>query len=114
MSYKDQWNNVDMEFMHEMIKLHNDITFERKDENEFDNFILVNKRKFDNPDYMQVFSERVELLDEYFDEHMELCQFIYDFMQTNQDWRKLDFSFRTAIRLGMFEELFKEYLEKSQ
>jgi len=114
MNYKDQWNKVDMEFLHEMIKLHNDINFEKKDECEFDNFILENKAKFDNPDYMQVFSERVELLDEYFDEHLELCQFIYDFMQANQDWRKLEFSFRTSIRLSMFEDLFKEHLEGSQ
>jgi len=114
MSFKDQWEKVDFDFFKEFLQLHNQICLGTVEENTFDEFVLKNKEKLNNPDYLQVFSERVEPSNEYFEKHMETCQFFYDFMKTNPDWTRLEFGLRTFIRLGVFEDMFEEFLESKK
>lgn len=105
-----QWEPVDMEFMKEFLGLHNAIVMKRKSEEEFDQFVLEHKVKLNNPDYLQVFAERVQIEAEYFKNHKEVCQFFYDFMKSNPDWEGLPFGFRTYMRLGIFFDTFEEFL----
>jgi hypothetical protein len=105
-----QWPKVDKDYLKKLISLQNGIVVGRHKENEFDDFILNDKEKFNNPDYLQVVAERVELSNDFFNEHLDLCQFIYQFMKTNSDWEKLGFGLRADMRLGMFQDLFEEYL----
>lgn len=105
-----QWEPVDMEFMREFLGLHNAIVVKRKTEEEFDQFVLDHKEKFNNPDYLQVFAERVQIDKEYFAKHQEVCQFFYEFMKNNADWEELPFGFRTYMRLGVFSDTFEEFL----
>lgn len=114
MDFREQWEKVDVDLFKSLIKLHNDIVMERKKESDFDDFVLSNKERLNNPDYLQIFAERVEILDEYFEEHYEMCKFFYDFMKDNEDWCKLDFSLRTYMRLGLFEDSFEEYLNQKK
>lgn len=109
--FRTQWQKVDMDFLKKLIALHNQITFNKQPESEFDKFVLDNKDKLNNPDYLQVFSERIELTKEYIGDHLEMCEFFYDFMRNNPDWQKLDFDFRSSIRLSMFEDLFAEFID---
>lgn len=113
MEYKElvkQWEPVNMDFFKKLVQLHNAISLEKKSDNEFSDFVLSNKEKFNNPDYLQIFAEWVEITDEFFDEHIELCKFVHQFMKDNSDWTRLNFGLKTHIRLGMFEDLFEEYL----
>lgn len=110
MDFRDQWEKVDMDFLKQFVFLHNQISFGEKDEKEFDDFVLNNKNKLNNPDYLQVFAARVRLNPDYYREHYDMCYFFYDFMQNNPDWEKLDFPFSTYLVLKIFEESFKEHL----
>lgn len=47
---------------------------------------------------------------EYFEKYKDMCQFLYNFMKNNPDWKKLNFSLRTSLRLELFEYLFERYL----
>lgn len=114
MDFREQWPKVDLEFLKELVGLHNAITLEKKDEKAFDQFVLQNKEKLNNPDYLQVFSERVSPFEDYYEKHFEICLFFYTFMENNPDWQKLHFSLRTFIRLGVFQDTFKEYLEQKE
>jgi hypothetical protein len=106
----NKWPKVDMDFLKQLISLHNEIAIKEKEEKEFDLFIMANKEKINNPDYLQVFAERVQITTDYYKEHYEVCRFFYDFMQENPEWRELPFGLRTYMRLGIFEETFKEFL----
>lgn len=110
--FKEQWNKVDMEFFHQFLQLHNEVCLEEKTQADFNTFVLENKTKIDNPDYLQIFIENVRIFDkDFYKENFDMCKTFYDFMENNPDWSKLDFGFRTAIRLGSFEDDFKEYLK---
>ena len=109
---KKEWPKVDMDFMHEFIKLHNMVCVGKKMEDDMRKFVLNNKDKFNNPDYLQIFSEAVQIFDhDYYKDNHDLCKVFYDFMVSNTEWRNLDFGLRTAIRLGSFEDDFKAYLD---
>lgn len=106
-----QWPEVETVYLKKLISLQNNITFGHKKAHEFDEFVLNNKEKFNNPDYLQVIAERFELVDDFFEEHFELCEFVHIFMKNNPDWKNLGFGLRAHMRLGLFEELFQEYSE---
>lgn len=88
-----------MGFFSELVELHNAVTFGEKEEKEFDKFVLENKEKFNNPEYLQIFAERMSPLPRYYDEHLEMCQFFYNFMENNPDWGNFNFNLRTFIRV---------------
>lgn len=111
MAFRKQWPERDVDFFIQLVTLHNEIMLNKKEENEFDQFVLENKSRFNNPDYLEIFVERINIKKEYFKEHEEVCRFFFDFMKKNPDWKKLNFGFRTHTRLNKFEELFKEYIE---
>lgn len=111
MDFTKQWEKVDREFFIEFINLHNKISSGNEDEKSFDDFVLENKDNLNNPDYLQIFAERMNPTVDYFNTHFEMCQFFYSFMESNPDWKKLSFGLRTYLRLGMFEDLFMEYLK---
>lgn len=112
MDFREQWEKVDWDFLKQLVGLHNAISLGKKEEKTFDQFVLDNQEKLNNPDYLQVFSERMSPDADYYDEHFEMCHFFYTFMENNPDWQKLEFGLRTFIRLGVFQDTFKEYLEK--
>jgi len=109
MDFREQWEKVDMDFMKQLIKIHNEIVVGEREENDFDKFVLENKEKFNNPDYLQVFAKRIELTDEYFAKHFEMCEFVWKFMRKNPDWKKLDFNLSDYLILGLFEDTFGTY-----
>ncbi|WP_242249164.1 hypothetical protein [Bacillus cereus group sp. BfR-BA-01328] len=110
MEFTEKWEKVDREFFIKFINIHNEILSGNKDEKDFDEFVLKNKEKLNNPDYLQIFAERMNSTVDYFHTHFEMCQFFYSFMEDNPEWKQLPFGLRTYLRLGMFEDLFKEYL----
>lgn len=112
MDVREQWEAVDVEFYKELIGLNNDISVGKKEEKEFSQFVLKNKEKFTNPDYLQIFAERVSLTEKYLKENEEMCTIFFTFMKENEDWKQLDFSVRTDLRLGLFEDTFKEFLNQ--
>jgi hypothetical protein len=100
-----------MDFLKEFISLHNQVCVGKKTQEEFNSFVIENKDKFDNPDYLQIFSERIDLFNkDYYKENFDVCKIFYDFMVNNPDWQKLDFWLRTFIRLGTFQDEFKDFL----
>lgn len=111
MDFREQWEKADMDLIRKLADLHNQICMKDVDEREFDGFVLKNKERINNPDYLQIFAARISFHSEYFNEHFEMCKLFYDFMQNNPDWQKLNFGFSTLIRLGLFEDEFKEHLE---
>ncbi|MFJ8528511.1 hypothetical protein [Bacillus sp. NPDC094106] len=111
MNFVEQWEKVDRQFFIEFINLNNKISSGSKEEKEFDDFVLSHTDKLNNPDYLQIFAERMVPTTDYFKEHFEMCHFFFCFMESNPDWKKLAFSLRTYLRLEMFEDLFKEYLD---
>lgn len=102
----EQWD-----LMRKLVDLHNQICFKDVDEQAFDTFVLENKERMNNPDFLQIFAARISFHPEYFSEHFEMCKLFYNFMLNNPDWKKLNFGFSTLIQLGFFEDEFKEYLE---
>ncbi|QUH21950.1 hypothetical protein [Alkaliphilus sp. B6464] len=112
-NFKGQWPKLDWDFFKEFAKLHNEVCMKKRTQQEFSEFVIRNKEKFNNPDYLQVFSENIELFnEEFYNANYEMCKIFYDFMQKNPDWNKFDFGLKTCIRLGSFEDSFKEFLEK--
>lgn len=109
------WPPIDKDLFRQLILLHNRASIgDAESEKEFDDFVLANKSRFNNPDYLQVFAERIDPLDtDYYRTHFEMCKVFYDFMQNNSDWKKLPFSLRTYIRLGLFEDTFKKFIEEN-
>ena len=113
MDLKEKWEKVDIDFLKQMVVLHNKISLGKIEEGEFDKFVLENKEKLNNPDYLQIFSERMSPLPDYYQKHFEMCKFFYDFMVANPEWEELNFDLRTFIRLGVFQDTFKTYLEEN-
>jgi len=105
---------TDWDFFSELVELHNAVTFGEKEEKEFDKFVLENKEKFNNPEYLQIFAERMSPLPRYYDEHLEICQFFYGFMENNPDWENFNFNLRAFIRLKAFQDTFKKYLAEKK
>ena len=113
--FREQWVKVDMEFFKEFAHLHNLVCFNKKTQSELNDFVLKNKEKFNNPDYLQIFAENVEVFNEdFYNENIEMCKIFFDFMESNPDWVKLDFGLRTAIRLGSFQDKFRDFLLESK
>lgn len=112
--FREQWPKVDWDFLKELANLHNQVSCGFKTQEDFNNFILSNKDKINNPDYLQIFAENIELFDEeFYKANFEMCKLFFDFMQSNPDWSKLSFGLRTFMRLGCFEDSFKEFLDKT-
>lgn len=110
---KSEWKEVNWDFFEELAKIHNLVCFKEKEIKEFNDFVLQNKEKINNPIYLNVFSEQIELHDEqFFENNFEMCKVFYDFMQENANWIKVDYGFRGTIRLKSFEDSFKNYLSK--
>lgn len=107
----EPWPEIDMDFFKEFVNLYNQVAFRKKTQEDFNKFVLENKDKLNNPDYLSVFSEDVELLDIFYKENFEMCKFFYDFMEETPGWIHLDYGLRTSMRLAIFQDLFKKYLE---
>lgn len=105
------WPEIDMVFFKEFLIINNMIAFRKKTQEDFNKFVIDNKEKFNNPDYMQVFAENVQLFDkEFYKANFEMCKVFYDFMQAEPGWIHLNFGLRTSIRLESFEDSFKNFL----
>lgn len=114
MENKKKWPKVDKKFIRELAKLHNQIAFREKDENEFDQLVLANKEKINNPVYLDIFASRVQLTKEYFQNHLEVCKLFFEFMEGNPEWIESGFGFSTSIRLGIFQDTFSEYMNEQK
>ena len=110
--FRVQWNKVDNEFFNELLRLHNKHCMGRVTQEEFNTFVIENRDKIDNPDYLQIFSESISIHTEFFKENFEMCKIIYYFMVNNVEWIRLPFNLRDALRLGLFQDSFEEYLEE--
>ena len=100
------------EIFRNLVNLHNDIAVKRKDEFEFDNYVLSNLDLLDNPDYLQILLERIYIDDEeYFINHHELCLFIYNLILKYPECYNSDYGLRTCMRIGIFEDSFKVYFD---
>ena len=110
MSVHEHTNTFDKELFKELAQLHNEIATKRKKENEFDELILSNKERAQHPNFLFLFAERVKSSSDYFSQHEEMCHFFYDIMKTNEQVKDMYFGLRAGIRLGMFEDLFEDYL----
>lgn len=111
MDKEKSWPNVDMDFLREFTKLHNEVAFNRKNQGEFNKFVIDNKEKLNNPDYLQVFIENCEITDKFFKENFETCKLFYDFMISNPEWKNLGYGLRTFMRLEAFEYLFEKIID---
>lgn len=109
----EQWNKVDMDFLREFLSIHNKVCCKKKTQKEFNTFVLDNKDRFDNPNYLQVFVKNVVVYKkEFYEENFDMCKVFYDFMQNNPDWNKLNYGLANTVKLDCFEDDFKEFLRK--
>lgn len=110
MSVHEHTNTFDKELFKELAQLHNEVVTKRKEEHAFDELVLLNKERAQHPNFLHLFSERATLSTDYFSKHEEMCRFFYNIMKTNEQVKDMDFGLRGGIRLGMFEDLFADYL----
>lgn len=98
------------EIFRHLANLHNSISCKRIDELEFDNYVLSNVDLLDNPDYLLILIERIDIDDDYYIVHHDLCLFIYNLILKYPDCYNNDYGLRTCLRIGLFEDSFKSYL----
>ncbi|UYZ39063.1 hypothetical protein OD350_28745 (plasmid) [Clostridium beijerinckii] len=109
------WNKLDVDFFRKFINLHSQLSFKKKTQSDFNKFVLDNKAKFDNPAYLKIFSEIIELSDEqFYENNYAMCKVFYDFLENNPEWNKLNWRLRIDIRLRIFQEKFKEFILRHQ
>lgn len=111
MEEKELWPVVDFDFLKSFMILHNEIAINRKKEKEFDSFVISNKEKFNHPDYLRIFAQRVEVSASYFKRHQEVCTIFYNLMKEQPGWIKEDLDFGDFVKLGSFEDSFHDYLK---
>ena len=110
--HKKEWNQFDMDFMIELLNLHNKVYLKEKTQEDFNNLVIKNKDKIDNPNYLQVFSENVMVFNiGFYRDNFDMCKIFYDFMVNNPEWVDLDFGLGTLLRLQVFQDTFTEFLE---
>ncbi|PGF05195.1 hypothetical protein [Bacillus toyonensis] len=106
--------DLNFDFLKELSTLHNEIVLGRKQDSEFHSFILANKERFNNLEYLSVAMERFELSEEYIHQNFESCKFVYDFMQENRFSALNTTGLRTGIRLGMFEDFVEDIMKQER
>ncbi len=109
---KNKWPEVDINFMKEFANIHNQVALRVKTQEEFNKFVIENKEKFNNPDYLQVFALNADLVEEFYENNFEVCKIFYDFIEDNPELFELDYGLRTLMRLVIFQETFKKFLNK--
>ncbi|MEC2463782.1 hypothetical protein P9X10_02545 [Bacillus cereus] len=102
------------DFLKQLSTLHNEIVLDRKQDSDFHTFILTNKEKFNNIEYLSVAMERFDLTEEYIQQNFESCKFVYDFMQENRCLALTTTGLRTGVRLGKFEDLVKDIMKQER
>ncbi|MGF2716770.1 hypothetical protein ACQUY5_31975 [Bacillus cereus] len=106
--------DLNFDFLKQLTTLHNEIVLGRKQDSEFHSFILENKERFNNLEYLSVAMERFELTEEYIKENFESCKFVYDFMQENRFSALHTTGLRTGVRLGVFEDYIEDYMKQER
>ncbi|PGR83527.1 hypothetical protein [Bacillus cereus] len=114
MGIQKQQGHMDFDFFKQIANLHNAVSLGEKEEKEFDTFVLENKEKCSHPEILEVFSERMSPTEEYVTERYEMCKVFFEIMKSFEDWTELDFGLRTAIRMGIFEDVFEECSSKKK
>lgn len=105
------WETLQPQILRDFANLHNQIVFKQIGEKVFDEFVSEQQEKMKHPKFLFIFAERVKMQQTYFEEHKKMCQFFYEFMKANPEWEDYNFGFHTHLRLGVFFELFKAFLE---
>jgi len=109
--FRQQWPSVDKSFLKELVDIHNETVIKKRVEGDFETFILEQQERFNNPDYLQIAIARIKPVAEYYDNQFQYCSFIFDFMNKNPDWEKLNFGFLEKIRMAVFYDTFEVYLK---
>lgn len=107
-----KWPEMRYDVLEGLVKIHNMIVIKRATTEELVLFLEANKDELANPLYLQVFSDIIDITEEYFEESKPVCDFMYGVMQQNPDWTEVPFDFSTAIRAGAFQERYKAFLDK--